>query len=292
MREVLIMKLDYKKTFAIGLGFFTVSIVWSIYNVAVPIYLDELGLKGLTVGAIMTIDNIFAIIFLPLFGILSDKTNTRYGKRMPYLLVGIPLSAIAFFLIPFSKSSLLLIMLTVISLNFFMSIYRAPTVALMPDFTPPPLRSKANGIINFMGGLGASFAYLLGGVLFKINEYYSFAAGSSILIITIILMYGFIREPKEVSWENQEKTQNVSGERLNERDKGETVSLIFLLLAIFFWFTGFNAMLFSPDFITIFRNTLLYMNGDFKFFNKIFPRNLVVFALYNSCQWSIPSLPI
>jgi maltose/moltooligosaccharide transporter len=242
MREVLIMKLDYKKTFAIGLGFFTVSIVWSIYNVAVPIYLDELGLKGLTVGAIMTIDNIFAIIFLPLFGILSDKTNTRYGKRMPYLLVGIPLSAIAFFLIPFSKSSLLLIMLTVISLNFFMSIYRAPTVALMPDFTPPPLRSKANGIINFMGGLGASFAYLLGGVLFKINEYYSFAAGSSILIITIILMYGFIREPKEVSWENQEKTQNVSGERLNERDKGETVSLIFLLLAIFFWFTGFNAV--------------------------------------------------
>ena len=132
-------------------------------------------------------------------------------------------------------------MLTVISLNFFMSIYRAPTVALMPDFTPPPLRSKANGIINLRGGLGASFAYLLGGVLFKINEYYSFAAGSSILIITIILMYGFIREPKEVSWENQEKTQNVSGERLNERDKGETVSLIFLLLAIFSVY-GFNAV--------------------------------------------------
>lgn len=97
------MKLNYKKTFLIGLGFFTISIVWSIYNVAVPIYLDELGLKGLTVGAIMTIDNIFALIFLPLFGVLSDKTNTRYGKRMPYLLIGIPLSAIAFFLYHFQK---------------------------------------------------------------------------------------------------------------------------------------------------------------------------------------------
>lgn len=213
------MKLNYKKTFLIGLGFFTISIVWSIYNVAVPIYLDELGLKGLTVGAIMTIDNIFALIFLPLFGVLSDKTNTRYGKRMPYLLIGIPLSAIAFFLIPFSKASLLSLMLTVISLNFFMSIYRAPTVALMPDFTPPPLRSKANGIINFMGGLGASFAYLLGGVLFKVNEYYPFSVGSGILIITIILMYTFIQEPKEVVGENLEELQKTSEEKLPQRKK-------------------------------------------------------------------------
>lgn len=236
------MKLDYKKTFLIGLGFFTVSIIWSIYNVALPLYLDGLGLKGVTVGAVMTIDNMFAIIFLPLFGILSDKTNTRYGKRMPYLLVGIPLSAIAFFLIPFSKTSLPLLMITVIALNFFMSIYRAPTVALMPDFTPPPLRSKANGIINFMGGLGASFAFLLGGVLFKINEYYSFAAGSGILIITIILMYSLIREPKEVPWETKEENGKIPDPESKAREKGETISLVLLLLAILFWFMGFNAI--------------------------------------------------
>lgn len=133
-------------------------------------------------------------------------------------------------------------MLTVISLNFFMSIYRAPTVALMPDFTPPPLRSKANGIINFMGGLGASFAYLLGGVLFKVNEYYPFSVGSGILIITIILMYTFIQEPKEVVGENLEELQKTSEEKLPQRKKEETISLIFLLAAIFFWFTGFNAV--------------------------------------------------
>ncbi|NSW89062.1 MAG: MFS transporter [Firmicutes bacterium] len=234
------MKLDYKKIFLIGLGFFTVSIVWSIYNVAVPIYLDKLGLKGLTVGMVMTIDNVFALVFLPLFGTLSDKTNTRYGRRMPYLLVGIPLSAIAFFLIPFSKSSLPLLMATVILLNFFMSIYRAPTVALMPDFTPHALRSKANGIINFMGGLGASVAFLLGGILFKLNEYYPFAIGSGILILTIILMYSFIHEPKEIVDDKQEVSQKFSTEK--QAEKGEVLSLIFLLLAIFFWFTGFNAI--------------------------------------------------
>ena len=78
--------------------------------------------------------------------------------------------------------------------------------------------------------------------MFKINEYYSFAAEFKHIDYNNNINVWFIREPKEVSWENQEKTQNVSGERLNERDKGETVSLIFLLLAIFFWFTGFNAV--------------------------------------------------
>jgi len=80
----------------IGLGFFTISMVWGIYNIAMPIYLDDLGLSGIAVGAVMTIDNIFAVIFLPIFGALSDRTNTRYGRRMPYLLVGVPLSALAF----------------------------------------------------------------------------------------------------------------------------------------------------------------------------------------------------
>ncbi|HOJ10026.1 MAG TPA: MFS transporter [Clostridiales bacterium] len=264
------MKLDYRKTFVIGLGFFTVSIIWSIYNVAVPRYLDNLGLSGIMVGTVMTIDNLFALIFLPAFGTLSDRTNTRYGRRMPYLLVGIPLSAIAFFLIPFSRESLPFLMTTVILLNFFMSIYRAPTVALMPDFTPQPLRSKANGIINFMGGLGASVAFLMGGALFKLKEYYPYVVGSSILILTIILMYNFIQEPKvvdEIMEKDKEKdthkdTYNDKYEGTNEYDtfnsreqgnalldqkeakkeSGERLSLVFLLLAIFFWFSSFNVV--------------------------------------------------
>ncbi len=232
------MKLDYKKTMLIGLGFFTVSIVWGIYNVAMPLYLKDLGLSGVAVGSVMTIDNFFALIFLPIFGALSDRTSTRYGRRMPYLLVGIPLSAVAFFIIPFSKHSLLFIMITVIAMNFFMSIYRAPTVALMPDFTPRPLRSKANGIINFMGGIGAVITFLMAGFLFKVNEFFPFAGGALIMIITIIVMYILVREPETIA---DEKTAEAEGEA-REKEKGKVLSLIFLLVAIFFWFTGYNAV--------------------------------------------------
>ena len=232
------MKLDYRKTFIIGLGFFTVSIVWGLYNVAMPLYLDDLGLSGVAVGSVMTIDNFFALIFLPIFGALSDRTNTRYGRRMPYLLVGIPLSAIAFILIPIAKSALLPLMITVVAMNFFMSIYRSPTVALMPDFTPRPLRSKANGVINFMGGVGAVIAFLIGGFLFKMNDFLPFAVGCIIMIFTIIMMYLIIHEPKEILNDEPEvQTQNVA-----EQEKGRLMSLIFLLLAIFFWFTGYNAI--------------------------------------------------
>ena len=232
------MKLNYKKTMLIGLGFFTVSIVWGLYNVAMPLYLKDLGLTGVAVGSVMTIDNIFAIIFLPIFGVLSDKTNSRYGRRMPYLLVGIPLSALAFILIPVMRGTLITIMVTVIAMNFFMSIYRAPTVALMPDFTPRPLRSKANGIINFMGGIGSVMAFLIGGFLFDSNEFLPFAVGCTIMIITIIIMYLMVHEPKEIIDEKpaEDEVKTAGGE------KGKNLSLIFLLLAIFFWFTSFNAV--------------------------------------------------
>lgn len=266
------MKLNYKQTFLIGLGFFTVSIVWGIYNVAMPIYLKDLGLSGVAVGSVMTIDNVFAVIFLPIFGFLSDRTNTRYGRRMPYLLVGIPLSAIAFILIPVFRSSLVPVMITVIAMNFFMSIYRAPTVALMPDFTPKPLRSKANGVINFMGGVGAVIAFLIGGLLFKKNEYLPFIASSVIMILTIILMYLFIHEPKEIPEDDPSAEQKGTG-----HEKGAVLSLVFLLLAIFFWFTSYNAV---ETFFSTFGEVVLKIDkSQSSYMLAVFSAMLVIFSI-------------
>ena len=132
----------------------------------------------------MTVDNIFAMAFNPLFGRLSDKTHTRFGRRMPYLLIGIPLAAVFFFLIPFSKDTLWLLMAVVIAMNAFMCVYRAPTVALMPDLTPPHLRSQANGIINLMGGLGTALIMGVGALLFAKSEVLPFALGSIVMIAT------------------------------------------------------------------------------------------------------------
>jgi maltose/moltooligosaccharide transporter len=268
------MKLNYGKTMLIGLGFFTVSIVWGIYNIAMPIYLDDLGLSGVAVGSVMTIDNIFAVVFLPVFGALSDRTNTRYGRRMPYLLVGIPLSAIAFILIPVFRASLVPIMITVIAMNFFMSIYRAPTVALMPDFTPRQLRSKANGVINFMGGVGAVIAFLIGGFLFRINEYLPFAVCSAVMIVTIILMYLLIREPKEVE---DDKQQTDTGAASANAEKGSVMSLVFLLLAIFFWFVAYNAV--ETFFSTFGEKVLNIDKSQSSFMLSVFSAMLVIFSI-------------
>jgi len=267
------MKLNYKNTMLIGLGFFTVSIVWGIYNIAMPIYLKDLGLSGVAVGSVMTIDNIFAVIFLPIFGALSDRTNTRYGRRMPYLLVGIPLSALAFILIPVTRLSLIMVMITVIAMNFFMSIYRAPTVALMPDFTPRQLRSKANGVINFMGGVGAVIAFLIGGFLFKINEFLPFAVGSVIMVATIIIMYLLVHEPKEVV--DDKPAEKETGTAV--LDKGAGLSLIFLLLAIFFWFTGYNAV---ETFFSTFGEVVLNIDkSQSSFMLAVFSAMLVIFSI-------------
>jgi Na+/melibiose symporter-like transporter len=238
-----------------------------------PLYLKDLGLSGVAVGSVMTIDNIFAVVFLPIFGALSDRTKTRYGRRMPYLLVGIPLSALAFILIPVARAGLVTLMVTVIAMNFFMSIYRAPTVALMPDFTPRPLRSKANGIINFMGGIGAVIAFLIGGFLFKINEFLPFSVGSVIMIFTIIMMYLLIHEPEEI----QDDKPAAEGEVTAAAQSGEKLSLLLLLLAIFFWFTGYNAV---ETFFSTYGEVVLHIDkSQSSFMLAVFSGFLVLFSI-------------
>lgn len=267
------MKLDYKKTFIISLGFFTISLVWGIYNLKAPLYLKALGLSDMAIGSVMTIDNFFAIIFLPIFGALSDRTKTRYGRRMPYLLVGIPLSAIVFVLIPFAQYSLLFFMIVIICMNFFMSIYRSPTVALMPDITPRPLRSKANGIINFMGGVGSVVTLIATGFLLRINEIYPFAVVSIIMILVVILMYVLVREPKEIVADKEVvESDNTAG-----TVKGRTLSLVFLLLAIFFWFTGYNAV---ETFFSIYGQEVLKISvSQTSFLLAVFPGLFLLFAI-------------
>ncbi len=228
------MKLDYKKTFILGLGFFAISILWPVYNAFIPVMLEEYIEKATLIGAIMTIDNLFAVIFQPIFGAMSDKTNNRFGRRMPYILIGVPISALLFSIVPYTKS-LKTLMFTIIVMNFTMSIYRAPTVALMPDVTPSPLRSKANGIINFMGGLAAVIAYGLGGILYDVNHAYPFHMSSIIMVIALIFLYTFIKEPRNFKVEDKEVKEK-------KKDIGKNKSLIFLLLSIFLWFTGFNAV--------------------------------------------------
>ncbi len=213
-------RLNYKKTFILGFGFFAISITWSVYNAFMPLLLGNYLKSAALIGFIMTIDNYLALFIQPTVGFYSDKIKTRFGRRMPFIMIGMPLAALFMFLIPNTKSLASLIF-ALLFMNLSMSIYRSPVIALMPDITAKQHRSKSNSIINFMGGVGSLIAYFIGGKLYELNEGYPF-------IQRDVLHYEAAEEKRNLS----------QGLGIALRDK----STRYLLLAICSWFIGFNGV--------------------------------------------------
>jgi MFS family permease len=233
-------KLSYPKTFLLGFGFFGVSVIWSVYNAFVPLFLDgKFGLSAAWIGFFMTLDNIAAFLIQPSVGAYSDRLRTKIGRRMPFILIGAPIAAIAFGLIPV-VSILPLFVLCTSTLLISMALWRTPVVALMPDITPSRFRLQANGVINFMGGVGSIIAFLVGASLYEKNPNYPFWLGSALVIISSLLVFAFIREPKniEVSQDQKPSLIHALAELLKEKEK----SPLRILAAIFFWFVAYNAI--------------------------------------------------
>ncbi len=234
------MKLDYGKMTLLGFGFFGVSLIWSIYNSYVPVFLErDFLLSATAVGFVMTFDNIAALFIQPWIGALSDRTRTRIGRRMPYVILGAPIAALAFALIPFA-STLPFFMITIIIMLLAMAVFRTPVIALMPDIVPSPLRSKANGVINLMGGVGAILAFFVGARLYDMGRPVPFIIFAVVLVLAIALVFWRIKEPREAPAPPSQEAGVLANLRiiLTERDK----SAILILLAIFAWFVGFNVI--------------------------------------------------
>ncbi|MCL2213604.1 MAG: MFS transporter [Treponema sp.] len=273
-------KLNVKVTLLLSFGFFASSIAWSMYNSFVPQILEKYLASTTLIGLIMVIDNVFGVIFQPLFGTMSDKTRTRFGKRMPYIFIGIPVCAVAFALIPY-MGSLFSLMVVLIIFTFVMSAWRSPVVALMPDLTPGPLRSQANGIVNLMGGLGGVFAFLLGGILFNIwfertgNGFpLPFMMSSAMMLLALFVLVFFVREPKSAYESAAEEKIKAVKIKLT---KDELKSLLLILFGIFFWFTGYNAV---ETFFTLYAtNTLAMSPGDASITLAIFSLTFLAFAV-------------
>lgn len=275
-------KLNYKQLFLIGFGFFSTSIAWSMYNANVPLILKNYVSSATLIGLIMSIDNIFAVIFQPIFGALSDKTRTRRGKRMPYILIGLPLCAVLFVFIP-ATSALWALMAVVICFNFIMSAWRAPVVALMPDVTPPALRSKGNGIINLMGGVGSIIAFLAGGTL--LNHFgmeVPFAVTSAVMMLAWCCLFFFVKEPslpsvtEKVRQKTEEPAEPADRPALSNK-KSLNKSLLLILFAIFFWFAGYNAI--ETFFTTYATEVLGTSDGDASIILAFFSVTLVAAAI-------------
>lgn len=232
-------KLDYKKTFILGFGFFAISITWSVYNAFMPLLLGKFLTSSVLIGFIMTIDNYLALFIQPTVGFYSDKINTKFGRRMPFIMVGMPLAALFMFLIP-NTNSMWALIFALVFMNLSMSIYRSPVIALMPDITPTENRSKSNSIINFMGGIGSLIAYFIGGKLYDINEDYPFLLSAFLILFSFIVLFVKIKEHRDViNYEKTEEKRNLlQGLKIALSDKNTT----FLLFAICSWFIGYNGV--------------------------------------------------
>lgn len=252
------MKFNFGKTFLLGLGFFGVSVIWSVYNAFVPIFLaDRFLVAAGFIGFFMTLDNIAALLIQPAVGAWSDRLRTPLGRRIPFIIIGAPLAALAFILLPVSKS-LILFFLAATLLLLSMAVWRTPVVALMPDITPSKHRSQANGIINFMGGIGAIIAFLGGSALYKMNPNYPFLLGSGLVAISALLVFLFIKEPK-VMTEKAEETPTLK-ESINFILHDSDKSALRILFAIFFWFIAYNGI---EAFFTLYaRNHLGMAEAD------------------------------
>lgn len=224
-----------KKTWLLGFGFFSISITWSLYNAFVPLFLDRFLASTALIGFMMTIDNYFALFLQPWVGSRSDRTDTRFGRRMPFLLIGMPLAALFVALLPFHNGLLMLVLL-MMAMNLSMSIFRSPTISLMPDITPEARRTKANGVINFMGGVGAILAFGAGSILYRADPSLPFLAAAAIILLAMFILQRYIKERRDtLSYTVMEK-QAV-------RFKGQLDrTTVFLLMAIFFWFVSYQGV--------------------------------------------------
>ena len=269
------MKFSYGKIFLLGFGFFGVSVIWGVYNAFVPIFLaNKFGLEPAFIGFFMTLDNVAALFIQPPVGAWSDRLRTPLGRRLPFILIGAPITALAFGLIPLA-SALPLFVACTSTLLLSAALWRTPVVALMPDITPSEKRSQANGIINFMGGIGTIIALQTGGMLYKLSPAFPFWLGSALVVIAALIVFLFVKEPKEYLENNDPQPNMIESLRevLNDEDKSGTR----ILFAIFFWFLGYSAV---ETFFTLYAQEHLGIDaGDGATLLSVFPLFFVLFAI-------------
>ena len=291
------MKLNYKRVILVGMAFFLISAFWQAYDAIVPLILtNHFGLPQTASGLVMSVDNILAVFLLPLFGALSDKVRTPYGRRTPFIFFGTLAAVVAFVAltlidnyqlarvsaaqIPALEAALgdsteaaeeirqLTVRLTIenplpfigfiatlLVVLLAMATFRSPAVALMPDVTVKPLRSKANAIINLTGTAGGILVLVLGIVFGTSKKVYMQYTGYVVAVVSLMLLglVIFLLSVKEKKWaeEMEAETERLgleeaasSGEKTQKRQlsRAELCSLLLILASVALWYVGYNSI--------------------------------------------------
>jgi MFS family permease len=229
-------------TFLIGSGFFTMGLMDPLYDTYIPIFLKRYTESNALIGAIMTLDNILQLFLIPVIAVWSDRTRTRLGRRMPFIAVMLPASAILFHFLPVAAArSLWSLIILLFCFNIFKTSVRGPVVAMMPDTIPGEFRSEANGVINTMGGVGAIVGTIGLAQLMKINEGLPFTVAGGCILLAVAVLLLFVREklpdPGEASEEKVSVFQSV---KMAFTAGNNSVARI--LLSLFCWFVGYEGV--------------------------------------------------
>lgn len=244
------MKLNYKRTILIGLAFLSISAFWQMYDNVVPLILkNTFGLGETVTGVVMAADNVLALFLLPVFGTLSDKVDTRIGKRMPFIISGTTLAVILLMTLGYANAArnVVLFVAALFFLLISMGLYRSPAVALMPDLTPKPLRSKGNAIINLMGAVGGVFTLIMIKLLVGPGETPDymplFSAVAVFMAGSVTILFITIKENKlRAAMPLEDETRVDEPKTSAELPKDVKRSLIFMLFSISLWFAAYNAV--------------------------------------------------
>ena len=259
------MKLNYKRTFLVGLAFLSISAFWQMYDGITPkILTGTFNISETLSGTIMAMDNVLALFLLPFFGSLSDKVNTRIGRRMPFILGGTAVAVVLMLGLPLIDNSyaaspapwkLITFIVLLGLLLIAMGTYRSPAVALMPDVTPKELRSKGNAIINLMGAAGGILYLLVSGVLYSksrigdaahVDYFLLYAVVAAIMVVSVAVLFLTIKENKLTAEaralsQPEEDVQEPTGDK-KKLPRDVRKSLIFVLLSVALWYVGYNGI--------------------------------------------------
>ena len=251
------LKLNYKRTFLVGLAFMSICMFWQMYDFVIPLILtNKFQMRVDLANAIMALDNVLGLFMLPLFGVLSDKVNTKIGRRMQFILVGTAVAAIFTVVLPIAANSnnLVLFMIALCLVLIAMATYRSPAVALMPDVTAKPVRSQGNAVINLMGTLGGTIVLALK-MIIKPGEGWDyttfFIVVASMMVISVMILFVTVNENKyrkemeDINYGDpiiEEPGPEVTEEKSDKLPKDVRKSMILLLASIFLWVFGYNAV--------------------------------------------------
>lgn len=252
-------------TFLIGFGFFTVGMMDPLYDSYVQIFLARFIPYKSVIGVIMSLDNVLALFLIPAVSVWSDRTDTPFGRRMPWIVTLLPLAAVCFAFIPYAaEKSLLLLVSLLVVLNLLKQSARGPVVALMPDTIPGEFRSQANGVINTMGNVAAIVGTLFLARLMDVDTVLpvlgatknrlAFPAASIFVLVAVVFLAVFVRERKHsaalaAAGADNSADEGSAEERLpffksfavvfTARDK----SGLLVLISLFLWFVGYQGVL-------------------------------------------------